>query len=95
MGTFACIVYCVLAFALSVLTSFSTAGSDYSNISQDLTFNQNNVRFPLNIQILGDGINEPVEFFEVDLSTTDTDATLDPPNTTITINDNNRKNPSC
>ena len=83
------------SFASSVLTSLSTAGSDYSSISQDLTFNQNNVRFLLNIQILGDGTNEPVEFFEVDLSTTDTDATLDPLSTTITINDNDRKNPSC
>ena len=89
------LVYCVLASASSVptCTSFSTAGSDYSSISLDLTFNRNNVRFPVIIQILGDWINEPIEFFETELSTTDTDATLDPQSTRISIIDNDCKNP--
>ena len=73
----------------------STDGSDYFGVNEDLTFNQDSVSSrAIPINILGDMINEPVEFFHGCLSTTDSDVTLYNQCTRITIHDNDGKLPT-
>ena len=67
----------------------SPAGSDYTPVTTDLTFNSTNAAIPqtVTIPILDDLLLEGSEVFDVTLTTNNTDVTLLPNLTTVTIED--------
>ena len=72
-----------------VLHLFSPAGSDYTPVTTDLTFNSTNEAIPqtVTIPILDDLLLEGSEVFTVTLTTNNSNVTLLPNLTTVTIED--------
>ena len=67
----------------------SPAGGDYTPVTTDLTFNSTNAAIPqtVTIPILDDLLLEGSEVFNVTLTTNNSDVTLLPNLTTVTIED--------
>ena len=67
----------------------SPAGSDYTPVTTDLTFNSTNAAIPqtVTIPILDDLLLEGSEVFDVTLTTNNSNVTLLPNLTTVTIED--------
>ena len=67
----------------------SPAGSDYTPVTTDLTFNSTNAAIPqtVTIPILDDLLLEGSEVFNVTLTTNNSNVTLLPNLTTVTIED--------
>ena len=67
---------------------FFSGGVDYTTASVELTFNAGIDRTCTNISINDDNFDEDNEMFEVALSTRDTDISIAPGRSTVTIIDN-------
>ena len=65
----------------------SVDGEDYIGVNQTLTFQEGVSRFDINITIVGDRVQEPLEQFSAILETSDGDVRLNPSTTTIEISD--------
>ena len=78
--------YTCAAISLHLISS---AGGDYTPVTTDLTFNSTNAAIPqtVTIPILDDLLLEGSEVFDVTLTTNNTDVTLLPNLTTVTIED--------
>ena len=70
-----------------VLHLISPAGSDYTPVTTNLTFNSTNEAIPQTIPILDDLLLEGSEVFNVTLTTNNSSVTLLPNLTTVTIED--------
>ena len=68
--------------------NFPTDGSDYTGVTQALTFNEGTVSIPITVDIRRDDINEVLERFIGRLTTDDVDVILSPNVTTVEITDN-------
>ena len=75
--------------AANSLHLISPAGSDYTPVTADLTFNSTNAAIPqtVTIPILSDLLLEDSEVFNVTLTTNNSNITFLPELTTVTIQD--------
>ena len=75
--------------AVNSLHLISPAGSDYTPVTTDLTFNSTNAAIPqtVTIPILDDNILDDSEVFNVTLTTNNSNVTFLPELTTVTIQD--------
>ena len=84
-------VLCVIFYGYTIdfITFPGTDGSDYTGVTQTLTFNEGTVSIPITVDIRRDNINEVVlERFIGRLTTDDIDVILSPNVTTVEITDN-------
>ena len=70
-----------------VLIFFFSVPSDYSSVSQDLTFSQSSSRECVNVSIVNDDELENEEEFRMTLTTGEDRVNLDPNTTTVRITD--------
>ena len=76
---------------ISHTTIYLTDGQDYDGVNVELMFNATVSRSCAEIPITEDPLLEPMEMFNVSITTGDPDVIPDPPTSIVTIIDNDSK----